>query len=314
MYEWHAYIQRISDEIDTSIENREGEAVTLTALSRRLGYSPYHTTRKFREIAGISFREYFCKRKLAYALIQLRDTKRSILSIALDYGFSSHEAFTRAFKDSYGITPSAYRKNPMPLVLRTKINTFDRYILGLGEIGMVKATNEVKVYFVSIPHHKFLHIKNYESNGYFDFWEKQENIPGKDCDTICGILDSIKGKLDGEDGVIGQFSGQIMGYLYEADGRVPEAYGVRLTADYDGPIPPGMLLLDVPEGEYIVFEHGAFDYDSQSETVDEAVRKAVEAFDYEETDYAADHTAGRVGYFQHDPARFHKLIYPVRKR
>ncbi len=65
---------------------------------------------------------------------------------------------------------------------------------------MIKSTDDVKIYFVTIPAHKFLHIKNYESNGYWDFWQKQTLIPGQDCETICGLLDSIKGKLDDDGG------------------------------------------------------------------------------------------------------------------
>jgi len=107
--------------------------------------------------------------------------------------------------------------------------------------------------------HKFLHIS------YWDFWERQDKIPGMDCDTICGMLDSIKGKLDGEDGVIGKFSGQIMAYFNEPDGKRAECYGTRLPADYDGEIPAQMQMIDVPEAEYIVFEHGSFDYEQESE-------------------------------------------------
>lgn len=40
-----------------------------------------------------------------------------------------------------------------------------------------------------------------------------------------------------------------------------ESYGVRLPADYSGPIPAPLELMDVPEGEYMVFEHGPFDYE-----------------------------------------------------
>lgn len=60
---------------------------------------------------------------------------------------------------------------------------------------MENTTKDIKVYFVTIPAHKFLHIKNYESIGYWDFWQKQSLIPGQDCETICGLLDSIKGKV-----------------------------------------------------------------------------------------------------------------------
>ena len=58
---------------------------------------------------------------------------------------------------------------------------------------MMKTREDLKIYFVTIPAHKFLYIKNYESNGYWDFWQKQNLISGQDQATICGLLDSIKG-------------------------------------------------------------------------------------------------------------------------
>lgn len=173
MYEWQRQIQMIVDEIDNCIKNHDDEALTLCALARRLGYSEFHMTRKFREISGMKLKDYLRCRRLAFALKEVRDGDKGMLDIAFDYGFSSHEAFTRAFKTMYGVAPSAYRKNPVPVVLRTKINPFDRYFFGLGEIGMMKSTGDVKVYLVTIPAHKFLHIKNYESNGYWDFWQNR---------------------------------------------------------------------------------------------------------------------------------------------
>ena len=211
MYEWQKQIQTVVDEIDKCIKGYNNEAMTLRFLSRKLGYSEFHTTRKFKEISGMPFRDYLRQRKLAFVLKEVRDSDKSLLDIAFDYGFSSHEAFTRAFKGTYGVTPSEYRKNPKPVALRTKISPFDRYFLGLGEIGMIKSTDGVKIYFVTIPAHKFLHIKNYESNGYWDFWRKQNLIPGQDYETICGLLDSIKGKLDDAGGSeVNCASGQIM--------------------------------------------------------------------------------------------------------
>ena len=234
MYEWRRQIQQIVDEIDGCIRSHDDAALTLRSLSRTLGYSEYYTTRKFREISGMQLRDYLRRRRLAFALREVRDSERSLLDIALDYGFSSHEAFTRAFKDAYGVTPSAYRAAPRPVVLRTKIHPFDRYFLGLGEIGMATSKDGVKTYFVTIPAHKFLHIENRESNGYWDFWQKQALIPGQDCETICGLLESIRGKLD-DDG--GEYAGQVMGYLNDATGRLcdwgylrTECYGARLPA------------------------------------------------------------------------------------
>ena len=305
MYEWQKQIQMIVDEIDSCIKNYEDEALTLRCLSRRLGYSEFYTTRKFREISGMQLRDYLRHRKLAFALKEVRDSDKSLLHIAFDYGFSSHEAFTRAFKAAYGITPSEYRKNPLPVVLRTKINPFDRYFLGLGEIGMMKSDEDVKIYFVTIPAHKFMHIKNYESNGYWDFWQKQSLIPGQDRETICGLLDSIKGKLDDDGGSEpNSGSGQIMAYINDPDGRLcdwgyprTECHGVRLPADYDGEVPPQLMMIDVPEAEYIVFEHGPFDYEQENRSVEEKIEKAMADFDFSGTGYCYDTQPGRILYF-----------------
>lgn len=321
MYEWRKQIQIIVDEIDECIRLRSDEALTLRSLSRRLGYSEFYVTRKFKEISGLSFRDYLRRRKLAFALVDVRDSKKDILEIALDYGFSSHEAFTRAFKAAYGITPREYRKRPVPLVLRTKINPFDRYFLGLGEIGMVKSENGVKIYFVTIPAHKFLHIRNYESNGYWDFWQKQGSIPGQDCDTICGLLSSIKDKLDDKGGnEANGGSGQIMAFLHDPNGKsfcygVPrvECYGVRLPLHYKGEVPSQMELITIPEAEYVVFEHGPFDYEQENHTVGEKVSKAIADFDFAGSGYCFDDAPGRIAYFYHDPERFWKEIRPVKK-
>lgn len=125
MYVWRKQIQIIVDEIDQCIKQYRDEALTLRVLSCRLGYSEFYTTRKFKEISGVQFRDYLRLRKLAFALKEVRDSEKNIVEIAFDYGFSSHEAFTRAFKGTFGITPSAYRKKPKAVALRTKINPFD---------------------------------------------------------------------------------------------------------------------------------------------------------------------------------------------
>ena len=163
MNQWHKQIQVIIDEIDACIKECDDEMLTLSPLSGKFGYSEFHMSRKFKEISGMQFRDYLRYRKLAFALKELRDTEKSVLEIALCYGFSSHEAFTRAFKEAYGITPKEYRKNPMPVVLRTIIKPFDCYLLEKGGFGMMNSGEDVKIYFVTIPAHKFLHIKNYES-------------------------------------------------------------------------------------------------------------------------------------------------------
>lgn len=319
--QWQKKIQHVVDRIDDCIRNKNDESLTLKLLAQEFGYSESHFSRRFRQVSGMQFRDYLRYRKLAFALRQLRDTDNSVLQIALDHGFSSHEAFTRAFREAYGLTPSEYRKHPVPVALRTILRPFDCYLMENGQTGMTSTQGRVKTYFVTIPAHKFLHIKNYESIGYWDFWQKQSLIPGQDCETICGLLDSIPDKLDdlgGDEANSG--SGQIMGFINDPAGRIcswgiplAECYGVRLPLDYNGPVPPQMLLMEVPEGDYIVFEHGPFDFETENSAVEEAMEQAMREFDYSASSYHLDLKPGRVFYFYHDCKRFWKYIRPVRK-
>lgn len=321
MKEWDKSIQDIILRIDENINKQNDASLTLKDLSKYLGYSEFYVSRKFKKISGMSLRDYLRYRKLAFALKDVRDANQNLLSIAVKYGFSSHEAFTRAFKSVYDETPSEYRNNPTCVVLRTIIKPFDCYLLETKEKSMVSEANDIKVYFVTIPAHKFLHIRNYESIGYCDFWNKQSKIKGQDCVTICGLLDSIKGKLDD----IGSnesdaSSGQIMALINEPNGRIcswgiplAEVYGVRLPLNYDGDIPYQMQMKVVPEGEYIVFEHGPFNFEKENALVEAKIEKAMKDFDYKSSGYELDLTQGRVFYFYHDTKRFWKYIRQVKK-
>ena len=106
MYEWFRNIQKVVEEIDKRIRSQEDESLVLTQLAEKLGYSEFYVSRKFKEISGMQFKDYLRCRKLAFALKDIRDTTDGILDIGLRYGFSSHEAFTRSFKELYGVTPS----------------------------------------------------------------------------------------------------------------------------------------------------------------------------------------------------------------
>lgn len=229
MDEWNKNIQQLIDQIDLCIQHNQGKEPTLGDLAQRLGYSEYHLSRKFKEITGMQLRDYLRYRRLAFALKELRDSSRNILEVALQFGFSSHEAFTRAFKEAYGITPSDYRQHPRPVVLRTILRPLDCYLLGIGGQAMQPSAGDIKTYFVTIPAHLFLHIRNYESIGYWDFWQKQSLIPGQDCETICGLLDSIQGKLDDlGDNSADSGSGQVMAFLNDPAGRIC-SWGIPLA-------------------------------------------------------------------------------------
>lgn len=93
-----------------------------------------------------------------------------------------------------------------------------------------------------------------------------------------------------------------------------ESYGVRLPADYSGPIPAPLELMDVPEGEYMVFEHGPFDYEQEFRTVENKVETAMRDFDYAANGCVLDTaTPGRMTYFYFVPGQYFKYIRPIRR-
>jgi AraC family of transcriptional regulator, multidrug resistance transcriptional activator len=92
------------------IEGNLSDNPTLEQMSDYVGYSSFYCSSKFHEVVGISFKEYVVKRKLTMAAKDLKETNLKIIDIALKYGFSSNEAFTRAFYKNYGYTPRQFRK------------------------------------------------------------------------------------------------------------------------------------------------------------------------------------------------------------
>lgn len=88
------------------------EKLTLTQLSEVACFSKYHFHRLFTAYTGLSLQQYIRwlrLKKAAHQLIVFKD--RSIINIAIEAGFESHEAFTRAFKQTCGISPSEFRQS-----------------------------------------------------------------------------------------------------------------------------------------------------------------------------------------------------------
>ena len=84
-----------------------------------------------------------------------------------------------------------------------------------------------------------------------------------------------------------------MAYMNDPNGRLcdwgilrTECWGVRLPSDYHGNVPPQMVMADIPEAEYIVFEHGPFDYEQENCSVEEKIEMAMADFDYTKSGYS----------------------------
>jgi AraC-like DNA-binding protein/effector-binding domain-containing protein len=84
--------------------------VSLTALSGQAGLSAFHLHRVLSAVIGETPKQLAMRLRLAYAAATLLTTDKSVLSVALSCGFQSHEVFIRAFRRSFGLAPSTYRR------------------------------------------------------------------------------------------------------------------------------------------------------------------------------------------------------------
>ncbi len=90
--------------IDEHIEDK----FRLNDIAKDLGYSPFYVSRIFSQMMGTSIVSYVRMRKLQFAFFSLQNSK-TILEVAYQYGFESHEGFTRSFKRFFGFSPKVVK-------------------------------------------------------------------------------------------------------------------------------------------------------------------------------------------------------------
>lgn len=116
------------------IEENLTEQIHYESLARIVGCSVYEFSRIFSFMAGMSVSEYIRRRRLSQAVFDIQTGKEKIIDIALKYCYESPTAFTRAFKELHGVTPSEAQKKSVSLKLYPPI-TFILTIKGGNEMN-----------------------------------------------------------------------------------------------------------------------------------------------------------------------------------
>jgi len=102
------------------IQQRYWDRISLSLLARQVGMSKYRLSHRFRDVLGITFREYLLMVRLERAKVLLAAGHVSITEVAHDVGYGDLARFDKVFKRYTGFTPSAYRSSN-----RIAINTKD---------------------------------------------------------------------------------------------------------------------------------------------------------------------------------------------
>lgn len=241
------------------------EEITLPDLAKAALYSPWHALRAFAELTGKTPFEYLRAVRLSEAAKKLRDTNMSVLDVALEAAFGSHEGFTKAFSREFAISPQRYRKEtpPIPLFSYYPVLVKSTRISTEKENETMKST-VIFTQVIERPARKLILKRGIKAEDYFAYCEEVG------CE-VWGVLESIKGALYESIGV----------WLPEGmrkPGTSEYCQGVEVPVDYAGILPDGFDVIDLPACKYLVFNGEPYDDDAFEEAI-EIVWDAIERYD-----------------------------------
>jgi AraC family transcriptional regulator len=133
--------------------------LSLDAVAKRVRLSPFHFHRLFRSAIGETLKQYTQRLRLERAANLLVIHDATILDIALDSGFQSHETFSRSFQRRFQVTPSGYREWGRGKLAQNSVST-----LPLDEMYDGFELSETKVIRMAQLHVAFIrHVGPYEA-------------------------------------------------------------------------------------------------------------------------------------------------------
>ncbi|MEO3432949.1 AraC family transcriptional regulator [Inquilinus sp. CAU 1745] len=91
------------------IESHHAEPITLNQIAEICALSRWEMSRAFHGEMGMSFSAYLRGRRLTEAARNLAAGTSDIFDVALEAGYGSREAFARAFRSRFGLTPGEVR-------------------------------------------------------------------------------------------------------------------------------------------------------------------------------------------------------------
>ena len=239
------------------IENHLDEKISLSDLASISFYSPWYSYRIFMEILMISPSDYIRRLKLSNSALRLRDEKQKIVDIAYEFGYDSVDGYQRAFFKGFGLNPYEYSQKPVPLPLFTPFKIYDE--------KEKKHMSEVRSVFISIEERKARQVIIKRGINADHYWDYCMEVG---CD-VWGILKSIK-SLYGE---------PVSLWLPKKDvkkGTSTYDQGVEVDLDYQGIIPEGFEMIELPQATYLKFQGEPFaeeDYEEAITALWDAIKK-----------------------------------------
>lgn len=119
------YIELVNDVL-YYIEMNLKRNISIDELCEKYYLSKYYFIRIFKALTNQTIKEYIDKRRISEAAKLLSLEQNRVVDIAFEYGFESHEVFTRRFKKMFSITPMEYKQKKHTLNLYERIEVIER--------------------------------------------------------------------------------------------------------------------------------------------------------------------------------------------
>jgi len=211
------------------IENRLSGEISLREIARAAGVSSHYLARAFGAATGHSLMHYARGRRLSEAARKLAAGAPDILTVALDAGYGSHEAFSRAFRDHFGMSPDTFRaRGSLATIQLVEPMRMDKTLLTDLEPPRFVVSGELLIAGIGARY-------TFPTN---------EGIPAQ-WQRFAPYLGHISRQAGPETyGVATDF---------KSDGSFDYVTGVRVTDFTD--LPDGFAMLRLPSRKYAVFSH-----------------------------------------------------------
>ena len=212
------------------IERNHNRDLSLEQIATGCGVTKYHLAHAFGQTTKLSVMEYTRGRRLTEAARSLANGATNILDLALESGYSSHEAFSRAFRARFGVTPEAVRGagslNGLAVIEPMSVPSHEAV-----HIGSPRFVDEAEIRVVGLPAHYSYDATAGIPGQWQQFMVSATTIPGRRPGIPIGVAANV-----------------------DADGSFDYLCAVEVSA-FSTTLPPRCVRVTVPAHRYAVFEH-----------------------------------------------------------
>lgn len=266
-------VQRMQDYINSHLADN----ITMADLANASLFSPWYSYRIFKTCTGLTPSVYIRRLRLSRSAEMLKRGNIKISDIAFYMGFGSVDGYQRAFVREFGCNPKEYAKKPVPIAL------FIPYGVKFKELRKDKRKVEnIKNVFIQLiikPERKVIIKRGKSASNYFTYCKEVG------CD-VWGILISMD-SLSGE---------PVCLWLPERlkiPGTSTYVQGVEVNTDYNGIIPKGFDVIDLPETQYLMFQGEPFQEENYCAAIT-AVQNAMNKYEPSIIGYEWDNNSPRI--------------------